>query len=293
MTISRLVFPIALGLMLALPAQAQRNVVIFVADGLRYSSVTPETAPTMAKLRRQGVDFSNSHAVYPTLTTANASAIATGHFLGDTGDYANTLYTVFPVSCRFGMTVNFPGRRLHLARGKGAFRRRVYGADHPAAGGARGGLQHGHRRQERPVGDPVSRRARQQGQRVDGPLGIFIDESTNRPDNYDGTPTKSTMLSGCWPPTSSTPPARPRPLSPRRPTSSSRIISLGDDPGADPGPQDSGKPFAMMFWSRDPRASGCHRPFVSGSVSTFLLKRWWRMKQLALMASQSGVECRL
>ena len=47
----------------------------------------------LVRLRRDGVDFSNSHAVYPTLTTANASAIATGHFLGDTGNYGNTLYT--------------------------------------------------------------------------------------------------------------------------------------------------------------------------------------------------------
>ena len=33
-------------------APVKRNVVIFVADGLRYTSVTPETAPTMAKLRK-------------------------------------------------------------------------------------------------------------------------------------------------------------------------------------------------------------------------------------------------
>ena len=35
---------------LTLPAWAgQRNIVIFVADGLRYASVTPETAPAMTK----------------------------------------------------------------------------------------------------------------------------------------------------------------------------------------------------------------------------------------------------
>jgi hypothetical protein len=38
------------------------------------------------------VDFRNSHSVFPTFTTANASAIATGHGLGDTGDYSNTIY---------------------------------------------------------------------------------------------------------------------------------------------------------------------------------------------------------
>ena len=60
-----------------------RNVIIFVADGLRYGSVNPEDAPTLYELRRQGTHFSNSHAVFPTFTTPNASAIATGHYLGD------------------------------------------------------------------------------------------------------------------------------------------------------------------------------------------------------------------
>ena len=68
------------------------NVIIFVADGLRSGIVTPQTAPALAALRDQGVDFHNSHALYPTVTTANAAAIATGHYLGDTGDYGNTLY---------------------------------------------------------------------------------------------------------------------------------------------------------------------------------------------------------
>jgi arylsulfatase A-like enzyme len=68
------------------------NVVIFVADGLRYGSVNDTDAPALAAARREGVDFANSHSIYPTLTTVNASAIATGHFPGDTGNYANSLY---------------------------------------------------------------------------------------------------------------------------------------------------------------------------------------------------------
>ncbi|SEG62641.1 Type I phosphodiesterase / nucleotide pyrophosphatase [Bryocella elongata] len=68
------------------------NVIIFVADGLRRNSVTPETMPAFYKLRSEGVDFQNSHSVFPTFTTANASAIATGHGLGDTGDYSNVIW---------------------------------------------------------------------------------------------------------------------------------------------------------------------------------------------------------
>jgi len=70
----------------------RRNFIIFVADGLRPGSVTKELAPTLTRLREQGVSFRNSHSLYPTFTTANASSIATGHYLGDTGDFANMLY---------------------------------------------------------------------------------------------------------------------------------------------------------------------------------------------------------
>ena len=91
---------LALALALTIPAsfaagqQAphRHNVIIFVADGLRRGSVNAQDTPALMKVRTAGVDFENSHSVFPTFTTANASAIATGHGLGDTGDYANTLY---------------------------------------------------------------------------------------------------------------------------------------------------------------------------------------------------------
>jgi arylsulfatase A-like enzyme len=72
------------------------NVIIFVADGLRSQVVTPDTAPALAEVRDQGVDFRNSHSLFPTVTTPNASAIATGHRLGDTGDFANYIFAGIP-----------------------------------------------------------------------------------------------------------------------------------------------------------------------------------------------------
>jgi arylsulfatase A-like enzyme len=72
---------------------APRNVIIFVADGLRPGSVNAQDAPTLNALRERGVSFLNSHSLFPTFTTPNASAIATGHYLGDTGDFGNALYT--------------------------------------------------------------------------------------------------------------------------------------------------------------------------------------------------------
>jgi arylsulfatase A-like enzyme len=70
----------------------RHNLILFVADGLRYGAVEPETAPEMAAVKAEGVDFQNSHSMYPTLTTVNASAFATGHGIGDTGDFANAAF---------------------------------------------------------------------------------------------------------------------------------------------------------------------------------------------------------
>jgi arylsulfatase A-like enzyme len=75
----------------------KHNVVLFVADGLRAGMVNEKNAPTMAALMARGVRFSNSHSLFPTFTTANASALATGHYLGDTGDFSNNIYVGFPV----------------------------------------------------------------------------------------------------------------------------------------------------------------------------------------------------
>lgn len=73
----------------------QNNVVIFVTDGLRPSAVNAQDTPTLSEIRQQGVNFVNSHSLFPTFTTANASVIATGHYLGDTGDFSNTINVGF------------------------------------------------------------------------------------------------------------------------------------------------------------------------------------------------------
>jgi hypothetical protein len=85
------------------PALAQaemvrpHNVVLFIADGLRFRMVDDDTAPTMAAIARQGVSLRNAHALFPTFTMANASGMATGHMLGDTGTFSNTIYAGFEV----------------------------------------------------------------------------------------------------------------------------------------------------------------------------------------------------
>jgi arylsulfatase A-like enzyme len=103
----RLVF--VLPLLLALPANAQQkphNVLLFVADGLRPGMVNAQTTPAIAALMARGVRFANSHAIFPTFTTANAASLATGHYPGDHGDFSNTIYTGKPISLpKIGPTV--------------------------------------------------------------------------------------------------------------------------------------------------------------------------------------------
>jgi hypothetical protein len=67
------------------------NVVLFIADGMRARMVDDRSAPTMAALAHDGVNLRNGHALFPTFTMANASGMATGHMLGDTGTFSNTI----------------------------------------------------------------------------------------------------------------------------------------------------------------------------------------------------------
>lgn len=91
----------------ALAADPPHSVILFVADGLRGAMVDDATAPNMAQLARQGVHLRNGHSLFPTFTTANASAMATGHYLGDTGYYSNTVYTGFSVPGAAGSVTPF------------------------------------------------------------------------------------------------------------------------------------------------------------------------------------------
>jgi hypothetical protein len=82
-------------------------VILFVPDGLRALKVTPETAPTMAAIRDKGVNFANPHSLFPTFTMPNASGLATGHFLGDTGTFSNTIFTGYAVPSAAGSMTPF------------------------------------------------------------------------------------------------------------------------------------------------------------------------------------------
>jgi hypothetical protein len=82
---------------LAQAADAPHNIILFVPDGLRALAVTPQTAPTMAAVRDKGVNFAKSHSLFPTFTMPNSSGLSTGHELGDTGTFSNTIFAGYPV----------------------------------------------------------------------------------------------------------------------------------------------------------------------------------------------------
>ncbi|MEX1019179.1 MAG: alkaline phosphatase family protein, partial [Litorilinea sp.] len=72
------------------PAKARR-VLIFGADGLRPDALTPDLMPTVWELAQSGVRGLDHHAVFPTHTRVNMSALATGNMPGRHGIVANTM----------------------------------------------------------------------------------------------------------------------------------------------------------------------------------------------------------
>jgi hypothetical protein len=101
---------LALALCLVAPAQAAQaphNVILLVADGLRSAMVDAMNAPAMAQLKNQGVYFANSHSMFPTFTMPNSSALATGHYLGDTGTFSNTIFSGFSVAAAGNIVTPF------------------------------------------------------------------------------------------------------------------------------------------------------------------------------------------
>ena len=74
------------------PAKPERHVVVVVWDGMRPDFVTEQTTPTLWKLAREGITFRNHHAVYPSATMVNGTAIVTGIYPGKSGIIANHVY---------------------------------------------------------------------------------------------------------------------------------------------------------------------------------------------------------
>lgn len=75
----------------ALPGKA-RLIIVFILDGLRPDSINPKDTPNLFRLRAEGVNYVNGHAVFPTVTRVNAAAIGTGYYPGTNGIVSNSIY---------------------------------------------------------------------------------------------------------------------------------------------------------------------------------------------------------
>ncbi|HEY2645676.1 MAG TPA: alkaline phosphatase family protein [Candidatus Acidoferrales bacterium] len=240
-----------------------RNIVIVVFDGLRAGSVNAVDAPTMFQIREGGVSFSNSHSLFPTFTTANASAIATGHYLGDTGDYSNQIYIGHPIFLdrNFGrppgsyapyiendrvlgdLDAQFNGNYLNEeslleAARKNGFNTAAIGKMGPAA------------IQDMSQLNPVNG-----GFAI--PQTIIIDDGTGTPDGVPLAPEVSSALVSVGLPTAT--PARVQPTGNNTTPGTKDTNHVQQAYFADattkvvlPMFAKNGKPFALLYWSRDP-----------------------------------------
>jgi type I phosphodiesterase/nucleotide pyrophosphatase len=241
----------------------RRNVVIVVFDGMRGGSVNPTDAPTMDWVRNHGVNFANSHSLFPTFTTANASAIATGHYLGDTGDFSNTIYIGHPVflSGDFGhapgtyapyiendavlgdLDAQFGGNYLNEETLLSAAR--LHGFNTAAVGKM----------------GPAAIQDVSQLNPVDGkftsPQTVIIDDGTGTADGTPLSPEVSSELSHAGLPTAT--PVRKQPTGTNtvpgtmRPNIEQQAFFTDAVTRAIlPMFKRSGKPFVLLYWSRDP-----------------------------------------
>jgi predicted AlkP superfamily pyrophosphatase or phosphodiesterase len=69
-----------------------RHVLVVVWDGMRPDFVSQENTPALWKLAHEGVIFRNHHAVYPSATNVNGTALVTGVYPGHSGVIANHDY---------------------------------------------------------------------------------------------------------------------------------------------------------------------------------------------------------
>ena len=85
---------LASALVLATHPQVQpsRLIAIFVVDGLRPDSINAADTPMIARLRAQGVEYTNSHSTFPTSTRVNAATLVTGTYPIRHGIVGNSMF---------------------------------------------------------------------------------------------------------------------------------------------------------------------------------------------------------
>ena len=85
-------FALAALLSVAQAPESRRLIAIFVVDGLRPDSINASDTPTIERLRREGVDYLNSHSIFPTSTRVNAASLITGSYPARHGIVGNSMF---------------------------------------------------------------------------------------------------------------------------------------------------------------------------------------------------------
>ncbi|MBS0277933.1 MAG: alkaline phosphatase family protein, partial [Proteobacteria bacterium] len=249
MRFARFSAAVALALCTALPAAAAgtdktdqpRNVLLFVADGLRYVSVTPQSAPTLWKLKSEGVDFTNSHSLYPTITTVNASAIATGHYIGDTGNFGNVIYTGFPIAGAKNAPITFQEDDALLGELTAHYNGNYLNETSLIAAARQAGYATA-------IMGKVGPTAIQDITQRDGKGTIVIDDALNTPKGIPVAPEIDDAIKAAGLPLTAPKTNVPNNEQQKYMIAVATKVVL-------PRLASSGHPFAMVFWSRDPDAS--------------------------------------
>src|SRR5205814_577289 len=76
----------------ALMSPPPRLVMVLVVDGLRPDAITADETPTLWRLRSEGVAFTDSHSVFPTVTRVNAATLVSGAQPATHGIVGNEMY---------------------------------------------------------------------------------------------------------------------------------------------------------------------------------------------------------
>ncbi len=90
--LSVLFWTVCVSAIAAAPAKTERHVMVVVWDGMRPDFVNEQNTPTLWKLAREGVIFRNHHALYPSATMVNGTAMVTGVYPGKNSVIANHVY---------------------------------------------------------------------------------------------------------------------------------------------------------------------------------------------------------
>ena len=214
-------------------------------------------------IRQHGVNFANSHSLFPTFTTANASAIATGHYLGDTGDYSNQIYIGRPIFSdgNFGRPPGSYAPYIENDRVLGDLDAQFGGNylnEETLLAAAR---LHGYSTAVIGKMGPAAIQDVSQLNPVNGgfatPQTIMIDDGTGTPDGVPLASDVAAALTSAGLPT--TAPARHQPTGNNETPGTKEPNIVQQQYFADsvskvilPMFAKRGKPFALLYWSRDP-----------------------------------------